>query len=87
MLPLGHQLDLALVNAFKTSKWKPKTLWDGFLVYAAEKEMTFISLEYVIWEALLVPRHPQETSLHYFVDTIDADMSLQALNVSVSVCI
>ena len=86
-LPSGRRLDLALVNNFKTSKWKPKTFWDGCLVYSEEKKATFLSLEYVIRGALLSPTHIQDPSLHYFVDTVDADMFLRALNATKTVCI
>ncbi len=57
------------------------------MVYAEEKDVTFLSMEYVIRGALLSPVQPTQLSLHYLVDTIDADMLLRALNATVSVCI
>lgn len=46
------------------------------MVYAEEKDTTLLSMEYVVHGVLLAPVQPKRSSLHYLVDTVDADIFL-----------
>ncbi|KAJ7033041.1 hypothetical protein C8F04DRAFT_958197, partial [Mycena alexandri] len=77
----GRQIDLALlVREFKPNKWKPKTRWAGCQVHEKVKGYFLLLMDYVIRGALLtpVPGKGKENSVHFFVDTVDADMFLRA---------
>ncbi|KAJ7204211.1 hypothetical protein C8J57DRAFT_1454650 [Mycena rebaudengoi] len=77
-LPSGRHLDIALIGMFKQSRWKPKTLWAGCQIQEEVKEYSFLSMEHVIRGALLAPVSSSSSeSIHFVVDTIDADMFLR----------
>ncbi|KAJ7033038.1 hypothetical protein C8F04DRAFT_1396277 [Mycena alexandri] len=75
----GRQIDLALVREFKPNKWKPKPRWAGCQLHEEVKGYFLLLMDYVIRGALLnpVPGKGKE-NLHFFVDTVDADMFLRA---------
>ncbi|KAJ7201208.1 hypothetical protein C8J57DRAFT_1102994, partial [Mycena rebaudengoi] len=77
-LPSGRHVDIALIGMFKQSRWKPKTLWAGCQIQEEVKEYSFLSMEHVIRGALLAPVSSSSSeSIHFVVDTIDADMFLR----------
>ncbi|KAK6984567.1 hypothetical protein R3P38DRAFT_2575663, partial [Favolaschia claudopus] len=79
-----RQFDVALVQTFKPSKWRPNTNWAGCQVHEQTKEYSLLLMNYVIRGALLTPaRGTTKERLHYLVDTIDADMFLRADKVTV----
>ncbi|KAK7029277.1 hypothetical protein R3P38DRAFT_3314735 [Favolaschia claudopus] len=84
-LPSSRIVNLAVVNI---SKWRPKTVWDGCLVYEEGKEFSFLLLDYVIRGALLAPAHGARSTqqLRYLVDGVDGDMFLRILNAIEHVC-
>ncbi|KAJ7300529.1 hypothetical protein DFH08DRAFT_919254 [Mycena albidolilacea] len=90
-LPSGRIVDLAIVQTMRKSGWHPRTAWDGCAVYDEEKNFSFLLMDYVIRGALLVLVRPSPPShsrsrLHFFVDVVDGDMFLRALNATNHVC-
>ncbi|KZT29211.1 hypothetical protein NEOLEDRAFT_1086238 [Neolentinus lepideus HHB14362 ss-1] len=78
-LVCGKHIDLAVIRMFTRSAWKPKTVWDGCRVYEELHEPTFVLMDYIVRGALLTPVFDQpKKSLHYLVDTVDADIFLRA---------
>ncbi|KAJ7464184.1 hypothetical protein FB451DRAFT_1352911 [Mycena latifolia] len=74
-----RQIDVALVHEFRQNKWKPKTDWAGCQVREERKDFSFLLMDYVIRGALLAPATDSgKDNLHFFVDTVDADMFLRA---------
>ncbi|KAJ7215965.1 hypothetical protein GGX14DRAFT_359331, partial [Mycena pura] len=90
-LPSGRVVDLVIVQVMKSSNWRPRTPWDGCLVFSEEVNFTFLLMDYIIRGALLAPVRPHPTSrahinLHYLVDAVDGDMFLRCLNATEHVC-
>ncbi|KAK6966659.1 hypothetical protein R3P38DRAFT_3245630 [Favolaschia claudopus] len=50
-----RQFDVALVQTFKPSKWRPNTNWAGCQVHERTKEYSLLLMDYVIRGALLTP--------------------------------
>ncbi|KAJ6493758.1 hypothetical protein DFH09DRAFT_1337978 [Mycena vulgaris] len=74
-----RQFDVALVQEFRQSKWKPNTNWAGCQVYEETKQYSLLLVDYVIRGALLTPATDSgRENLHFFVDTVDPDMFLRA---------
>ncbi|KAJ7199478.1 hypothetical protein GGX14DRAFT_572859 [Mycena pura] len=93
-LPSGRIVDLAIVNAARASPWRPRTVWDGCEVLEESKleDLSFLLLDWIIRGALLVPVRPVPNTaigprLHFFVDVVDNDMYLRALNAKRHVCL
>jgi hypothetical protein len=80
-MPSGKKHDLMLITPFKSSKWKPRTLWDNCKIYdpAAPR---ILSLRYATRGALLVDTDLIALSgQHFFVDDlIDQDMFIRMGN-------
>ncbi|KAJ7899230.1 hypothetical protein B0H14DRAFT_2674128 [Mycena olivaceomarginata] len=91
-LPSRKIVDLAVVQTMNPSNWKPRTAWDGCLVFDEEKGFSFLRMEYVVRGALLAPVRPKpslraQSNLHFLVDVVDGDMFLRALNANTNVCL
>ncbi|KIJ24675.1 hypothetical protein M422DRAFT_194394, partial [Sphaerobolus stellatus SS14] len=67
---------VALVSAFQTSKWNPKTRWEGCQVFE-EKGYHFILLKYVLRGCHMIPVLNNNGKLFYLNDLIDGDTFLQ----------
>ncbi|KAK7020915.1 hypothetical protein R3P38DRAFT_3397467 [Favolaschia claudopus] len=88
-LPSGRVVDLAVVQNMKPSKWRPKTSWDGCVVFEEEVDLTFLLMDFVIRGALLAHAQGPSNSrrnFHYLVDVVDGDMFLRVLNAIGHVC-
>ncbi|KAK7034389.1 hypothetical protein R3P38DRAFT_3185238 [Favolaschia claudopus] len=73
-----RQFDVAVVQSFKPSKWRPNTNWTGCHVHEQSKEYSLLLMDYVIRGALLTPaRGTKKERLHYLIVTVDADMFLR----------
>ncbi|KAK6996123.1 hypothetical protein R3P38DRAFT_3287864 [Favolaschia claudopus] len=87
-LPSGRVVDLAVVQNMKPNKWRPKTSWDGCVVFEEEVDLTksslpFLLMDFVIRGALLAHAQGPSNSrrnFHYLVDVVDGDMFLRVLN-------
>jgi len=75
-----EQFDIALVQVFRPSSWKPFTVWDGCQVYDEVKELKFILVESLVRGALMVPTFDGPSGKFYFDDVVDYDMFLRAGN-------
>ena len=82
-LPSGKIIDLALVQRFSDSKWKPRTVWDGCRVLDEQLDTTLVQMDYLVRGALVCPvsERAEEIS-HYFIDSVDPDIFLRANNLS-----
>lgn len=70
-----QQFDVALVQEFQPSKWRPKINWTGYQVHEEVKHYSLMLMEYVIRGALLTPvTDSGRDNLHFLVDTTDADI-------------
>ncbi len=77
-LPSGKVIDLALMNGFSPSKWKPRTAWKGCRVVEEDKSSFFMLMEYVTRGGLVCPVSDRDGELrNYIVDSIDSDMLLR----------
>ncbi|KAK7025788.1 hypothetical protein R3P38DRAFT_3269427 [Favolaschia claudopus] len=88
-LPSGRVVDLAVVQNMKPNKWRPKTSWDGCVVFEEEVDLTFLLMDFVIRGALLAHAQGPSNSrrnFHYLVDVVDGDMFLRVLNAIGHVC-
>ncbi|KAK7029209.1 hypothetical protein R3P38DRAFT_3267043 [Favolaschia claudopus] len=82
-------VDLAVVQNMKPNKWRPKTSWDGCVVFEEEVDLTFLLMDFVIRGALLAHAQGPSNSrrnFHYLVDVVDGDMFLRVLNAIGHVC-
>lgn len=82
-LPSGKHHDIALVNMFSRSAWRPRTSWIGCDVREESKDFDFVAVQYLVRGAHLInvfdaPKHQKER--FYFNDIIYADMFLRAGN-------
>nr|GAT50600.1 predicted protein [Mycena chlorophos] len=79
--PSSREEDVALVRVFKTSKWKPFTMWDNCRVLEDGKTM-FILPKYFIRGAHLInafgSKAPERT--FYLNDVVDSDWFIRAGN-------
>ncbi|KAJ7159618.1 hypothetical protein C8R46DRAFT_906299, partial [Mycena filopes] len=74
-----REINVALVHQFRRSKWKPRTEWAGCQVHEEEKSYSLMLMDDVIRGALLAPVGVAgKETLHFLVDTVDADMFLRA---------
>jgi hypothetical protein len=80
-LSAEHIFDLALVQTYKPSKWRPKTYWSGCRVVEDGKPQ-IISLDYVERGCVLVNTNllTPGSHTHYVDDMINADMALRTGN-------
>ncbi|KAJ7802468.1 hypothetical protein B0H14DRAFT_2385466, partial [Mycena olivaceomarginata] len=69
--------DLAFVDRFKNSHWRPKTNWNGCRVVEAYGKPAFLPLEYIARGAFLTPAYGTEQDLYFPLDTVDEDMFLR----------
>ncbi|KAF9034770.1 hypothetical protein BJ165DRAFT_1604623 [Panaeolus papilionaceus] len=76
-LPSGRALDIALVNRYSASKWRPNTVWEGCRVLQEEPRTTLIEANHLLRGALLCPvSTKQDERTYYFIDSVDSDMFL-----------
>ncbi|KAJ7199827.1 hypothetical protein GGX14DRAFT_661239 [Mycena pura] len=90
----GRVVNLAIVNAARASSWRPRTVWNGCEVFEESKsdDFSFLLMDWIIRGALLAPVRPVPNTaagprLHFFVDVVDGDMYLRALNSKQHVCL
>lgn len=77
-LPSGKVVNLALVRHFSSSKWKPKTVWEGCRVLDEDSNATLVQMDYILRGALVCPVSDQEEERsHYFIDSVDPDIFLR----------
>ncbi|KAF8804429.1 hypothetical protein BYT27DRAFT_7106963 [Phlegmacium glaucopus] len=77
-LPSGNTLDIALIHRLSSSKWKPKTMWDGCRVLDEEIDTTLVQMDYLLRGALVCPVSDRaEEKSHYFMDSVDPDIFLR----------
>ncbi|KAK7020981.1 hypothetical protein R3P38DRAFT_3397478 [Favolaschia claudopus] len=88
ILGLGRVVDLAVVQNMKPSKWRPKTSWDGCVVFEEEVDLTFLLMDFVIRGALLAHAQGPSNSRRnfHYLDVVDGDMFLRVLNAIGHVC-
>ncbi|KAJ7145980.1 hypothetical protein C8R44DRAFT_826977 [Mycena epipterygia] len=78
-LETKRQFDVALIQEFRVSKWKPKTNWARCQVREQLKGYSLVLMDYVIRGTLLTPATGSgRDNLYFLVDTVDADMFLRA---------
>ncbi|KAF7325465.1 hypothetical protein MKEN_00395100 [Mycena kentingensis (nom. inval.)] len=77
----GRSFDLAYVQRFKNSKWRPNTAWDGCRVVDPAPRAEFLPLEYVVRGAYLARASGTATDHYFPLDTIDDDMFLRLNNI------
>ncbi|KAJ7272206.1 hypothetical protein C8J57DRAFT_1318109, partial [Mycena rebaudengoi] len=77
----GDSFDLAFVQRFKNSQWRPNTAWDGCRVVDPVGRPEFLSLEHVA-RGVFMAKAAGVPAEHYFpLDTIDDDMFLRLNNI------
>lgn len=77
-LPSGNTVDIALVHRLSSSKWKPRTMWDGCRVLDEELDTTLVQVDYLLRGALICPVSDRvEERSHYFIDSVDPDIFLR----------
>ncbi|THU98550.1 hypothetical protein K435DRAFT_818849 [Dendrothele bispora CBS 962.96] len=81
-LPSGSLHDVALVSRLRASaKWKPKTVWDGCIVYQEQKTTEFILLDYLIRGAHFISFYDiQQPNAYCLNDLVDGDWFIRAGN-------
>jgi hypothetical protein len=77
MLKSKRQFDVALVRAFRQSKWKPRTEWAGCQVREEVKPYSLRLMNDVIRSLLTPVNESGKENIHFQVDTADANMLLR----------
>ncbi|KII85171.1 hypothetical protein PLICRDRAFT_57110 [Plicaturopsis crispa FD-325 SS-3] len=82
-LPSGRTCDVALVQYFKSTKWRPRTEWAGCRVYEekAISRTEFVMLRFLVRGVHMIPAFDSlKPPIHYLNDTVDGDIFLRAGN-------
>ncbi|KAJ7802304.1 hypothetical protein B0H14DRAFT_3884659 [Mycena olivaceomarginata] len=81
-LPSGRIVDVAMVQLMQKSSWRPRTHWDGCLVFDECREIDFLLVEHIVRgaPAPVRPAPSGRSHSHYLVDFVDGDMFLRCLN-------
>lgn len=77
-LSTGAQLDFVVINMFRRSAWKPRTVWDGCLTYDQGHKLSFVHLDDVFRGVIMCPTFGSEHEhTYYLLDDVDNDMFLR----------
>ncbi|THU83642.1 hypothetical protein K435DRAFT_689141, partial [Dendrothele bispora CBS 962.96] len=81
-LPSGELHDVALVSKLRGStKWKPKTVWDGCVVYREQNTTEYVLLKYLIRGAHFISFYDiQQPNAYHLNSFIDGDWFIRAGN-------
>ncbi|KAF7325233.1 hypothetical protein MKEN_00567800 [Mycena kentingensis (nom. inval.)] len=88
-LSSGRIVDVAMVQFMPKSAWRPKTRWDGCLVFDERRDVEFLLVDHIVRGALLAPVRPTPVGrphVHFLVDVVDGDMYLRCLNSTAHRC-
>jgi hypothetical protein len=79
-LPHRVSLDLAIIQPYRTSSWRPKTLTDC-PIREKNARPNFIALRHVTRGVLLSPIFDAPRAVFYVVDCVDEEMFLCVHNI------